>query len=182
MDGDARWVCEKHKRGLSETDQAKACEDHLVLPGLLTFCEPIDYGKDEDGHDFIEFRDSAWNEWKIGRVDGGFSTKELSTLTPSALVNPTVVGAKRAFGAVATGFCRDDILHRYPESDSRIIWKGRASQLVEVWKETYAEDLSSLIPIAKCDATEYRAAEYEGGRVAIFYPIEKNAEIREGVS
>jgi hypothetical protein len=185
MDGNARWVCEKHKRGLSETDQVKACEDHLVLPGLLSFAEPIDYGKDENGHDWIVFRNSYGNkdtpDWRHGRCEGAFSTKELSTLSPSALVNPTVVGAKRAFGAVATGFCRDDILHRYPESDARIVWKGRASQLVEVWKETYAEDLASLTPIVKCDATEYRAAEYDRGRVAIFYPITKNAEIREGV-
>jgi hypothetical protein len=145
----------------------------------------MDYGKDEDGNAWIDFQNNdcpgAAPPWRHGRCEGAFSTKELTTLPASAITDPSVVQAKRLFGAVATGFCADDILHRYPESDSRIIWEGRASKLCEEWKEHYAEDLLSLTPIAKCDATEYKAAEYSGGRVAILYLLTKNAEIREGV-
>jgi len=181
MDGNARWVCEKHARGLSIEDQHKACDDHLVLPGLLSFAEPSDYGKDPAGNDYIEFTNIDGSKWMHGGI--GYTSTELHTLPVPALVNKFLESAKGLFNAEATGHCADDILSRYPEEDSRIVWRGESSKLAEAWKNTYCEDISKLTPIAKCDGFGYQAVEFEfgdTGRMAIVYSNRK-AEIREGV-
>lgn len=185
MDGNARWVCEKHGRGLSPADQDRTCEDHIVLPGLIAFAKSTDYGKDAEGYEWIEFKQNYGNKdtpnWRHGRGPGCYGSRELMTLPAALLTGGMLPDIKVAFGARVNAVCADDILHRYPESDSRIIWKGRASQLIDTWREKYGEELTALIPVAKCDAVEYRAAEYEHGRVAIYYPFTREAEIREGV-
>ena len=53
-DGDARWVCERDKRSLSRRDQDAACENHLIVPDLLSFAAPTDYDKRADGTECIE--------------------------------------------------------------------------------------------------------------------------------
>ena len=184
MDGHARWMCEKHRRGLSEGDQARACDDHLVLPGLISFAEPVDYGRTEDGYDFIVFRDDVWDEWRHGRGAGAFSTKELMAIPPSQIGRGMVTAVKETFGATIIDYTPDDILHRYPEADARIVWTGKPSHLIDAWKSQYGEDLAALTPIAKCDGFDFQAAEFSGSRVAILWHkqgVMPSAEIREGV-
>ncbi|MFZ5832265.1 MAG: PD-(D/E)XK nuclease family protein, partial [Planctomycetota bacterium] len=111
MDGNARWVCERHKRSLSPSDQSRACGDHLVLPGLLeSHSAPADYS--DDGIQFALNAAAAAGEerWKHGK--GGFTTQELMKLPPSALVNPTLAAAKEHFGAFIADFSPEDILAR----------------------------------------------------------------------
>ena len=180
MDGHARWECRKHARGLSVEDQRKHCVDHLVLPGLLSFAEPTDYGKDSIGNDYIEFTNADGSKWMHGGI--GYSSSELHTLPASTLGNPFLCLAKGMFGAEATGFCSDDILARYPEEDSRIVWKGESSRLAEAWGLRYHDDITKLTPIAKCDGFGYQAVEFEygdTGRVAVAFANWKG-EIREG--
>ncbi len=190
MDGHARWECNKHARGLSVIDQQKSCIDHLILPSLLSFAEPYDYGKDLEGNDFINFRNSDGAEWIHGRNRGTYwglcqhTSIELHTLPIPVLGNQFLGLAKGTFGAEATGHCADDILARYPEEDSRIVWKGESSRLAEAWKLRYHDDISHLAPIAKCDGFGYQAVEFEfgdTGRVAVAYTNWKG-EIREGVA
>lgn len=50
-DGDARWSCDFHKRDLTVEVQRTGCAEHLPLPFLLTYAEPIDSG---DG--WIQFK------------------------------------------------------------------------------------------------------------------------------
>ena len=49
-------MCEKHDRKLSNEDQGKTCDDHLVLPGLLEAAIPYDSGKHKDGGEYIGFQ------------------------------------------------------------------------------------------------------------------------------
>lgn len=174
MDGRARWACEKHGRSLSEGDQARACDDHLVLPGLIGFAEPLDY---DDG--CIIFNGES-GQWKHGK--GGYSTRELTTLPASALSNEILAAAKELFDATVTNCSPDDILSRYPKGDSRTVWEGEANKLVEAWRKLYLEDLYTMDAVAKCEEIDYQAAEFPGERVAIVWLKIKTAEIREGVS
>ncbi len=50
-EGDARWSCAKHGPEIPGDAQREGCADHLPLPFLLTYAEPLDAG---DG--WIEFR------------------------------------------------------------------------------------------------------------------------------
>jgi len=179
--GHARWECAKHARGLSIEDQQKTCDDHLVLPGLLSFAEPTDYGKDPAGNDYIEFTNVDGSKWMHGGI--GYASTELHTLPVSALTNKFLGSAKGLFGAEATSHCADDIISRYPEEDSRTCWTGEASGLAEAWSLRYHDDISKLAPIARCDGFGYQAVEFEFGevgRVAIVRS-DRKAEIREGV-
>jgi hypothetical protein len=179
------WRCELHKRGLSPDEQSKPCGCHLVLPGLLAFAEPIDFGKDASGGEFILFRSESGEEWRHRGWDtisqDGYTSRELLTLSADLLTNKIVSEAKGAFDCEAVGV-ETDILDRYPESDSRIVWSGLPGRLASAWKELYAEDLESLTPVAQCNVFDHAAAEYDGGRVAIVWthPVKK-AEIRQGV-
>ncbi len=177
MDGNARWECEKHKRSLSKADQSRVCDDHLCLPGLFAFAHEIEYNNDTIEFEHIEFS----KKWKHGK--DGFSTKELMQLSQQQLNIGMITDTKNLYQAEVTGVCHDDILLRYPVGDSEIVWHGRASQLEDVWKDTYCEDLSLLTPIAMSDNFECRVAEYGGhdtDRVVIFWPDTKEAEIRKG--
>ena len=88
--------------------------------------------------------------------------------------------AKETFGSTVTN-CEQDILSRYPEEDSRIIWKGPVIELAMAWHSQYGNYLTSLKPIARFDNSPmYDSAEMEGGRVVITWG-DGTAEIREGV-
>ncbi|KKM91651.1 hypothetical protein LCGC14_1226400 [marine sediment metagenome] len=152
-----QWACKKHKRSLSPECQVRLCEDHLVLPGLLTIKEP----------------------------PGGYSSKELQKLPVSLLKNKMITTAKNLFSATVTD-CQQDVLHRYPEGGSRTIWKGPTGELEAAWDKKYGEKLLGLTPIARCNLPFHNAAEFEGGRVAIVWKEKEQigttqAEIREEV-
>lgn len=186
MDGGARWVCEKHRRGLSLQDQAKCCEDHLVLPGLVSFAEPID-----SSNEWIDFHNNdepgAAAEWRHGNGEGCFNSRELTLIPVSKISNQFLAEAKALFSASVTDYAADDILHRYPESDTRGMWRGPAHKLVDAWKTIYQEDIMQLTPLTQCDTDEYKVVEYEHDRIAILWNVNQKgsseeAEIREGIS
>ncbi len=174
----ARWKCE-NGRVIISTDGG--CNNHLTLPGLLeTFAEPVD-----SGSDFITFENKDGSKWQHGDGDGCFSSKELMELAPSHLCNKTIQKVKDVFGAVVVD-CVDDILLRYPESDSRSVWKGPQEDIARAWVEIYGEDLLEIPSIKECNLPEYSALEFEGGRVAIIWREEGGllhckAEIRQGL-
>jgi len=179
MDGQARWVCEKHRRSLAPTDQERACGDHLLLPGLVTFAEPVDYSRPGGGGEFIEFQEEDGYRWKHGQQEGAYSTEELMKLARSDLRNQMITGAKDLFGATAVSVSTD-LQARYPREDSRIVWEGRVTALCDAWQDAYHERLDELTPIATTQAPDCRGAEYDGGRVALVFPPTGKAEIREG--
>jgi hypothetical protein len=178
----ADWKCEKGfaiPEGEIWTD---TCPSHLTLPGLLPFAEPGDYGGNDIGHEWIEFRNENGTTWRHGSAPGCISSEELTKIPASILGNETVQAAKDLFGATITGH-EMDILQRYPESDSRIIWKGPSDLLVEEWQKAYGEKLNELKPIARSQGFQDITVELPGGRIAILWTgVEPNwAEIREGV-
>jgi len=185
LDGQARWVCDKHQRSLSKRDQVKCCDDHLVLPGLLSFAGPTDYKKEPNGNEYIEFTNNVdGQKWRHGNSAGCFGTNELRTIPASALTNQAITTAKDLFGAKTIDFHPDGILPRYPAEDSRIIWEGNASKLADAWLDTYNEDIIQLTPASKCEGFNYKAVEFTAdgrGRVAIIWTKTRKAEIREGI-
>ncbi len=178
----AQWTCARFVHPhVGFPCSGKPCKHHLTLPGLLeTFTEPVD-----SGSDFITFENKDGSKWQHGAAEGCFSSKELTELAPSHLCNKTIQKVKEVFGAVAVG-CVDDILLRYPESDSRSIWKGSQDGIVQAWEDAYGEDLRAIPSIKECSLPEYTALEFEGGRVAVIWReggglLHCKAEIREGV-
>jgi hypothetical protein len=179
MDGNASWVCEKHKRGLSPADQSKACEDHLILTGLITFATLDTFGEYE-GRGWAEFQNNeSIEKWQHGA--GGFSTLELMQLPPRALASPILDYAKDSMGAVVTRCSTGKILERYPESCSRILWQGRQEDLVDNWCKLFNTSILEEEPIEREDGLNFNAAEFECGRVAIVYTDTRQATILQGI-
>jgi hypothetical protein len=185
MDGNAAWKCEKFRKGLSDSDQSRACSSHLTLPVLLQFAEPIDY--EEDGIECIE-RGSADENRKWVHGGKGFSSKDLMQLSPDQLINETVKAAV-PFDVTVTSASPDDIISRYPtesnaKCEAKVIWSGVYGLLRENWLRLYGESLLDLDPIMGCCGFDYQATEYAGGRCVILWTMKKkigevNCEIRE---
>jgi hypothetical protein len=175
----AIWFCEKKEH---DVDCALSCPQHLTLPGLLSFTEPglEYYGRDENGHEWIEFRNQDGAIWRHGNAAGCISSEELTKIPASALGDETIQAAKDLFGATITD-CEQDILQRYPESDSRIVWRGPANEFVKRWREIYNEDLTALQPVGQDCNPNSHVVELPGGRVAICWIETDQGEIREGV-
>lgn len=174
---DAAWRCEK---GGACLDNGSPCKNHLILPGLITFAEPTNYGTDDEGKNFIEFTNEDETTWKTGPAYGCYSSAELTEIPVTLLANEMIRTAKETFGSTVTK-CEQDILSRYPEEDSRIIWKGKVRDLAAAWHSQYGDYLTRLKPIARfCNLPEYDSAELEGGRVVITWG-DGTAEIRQGV-
>lgn len=57
---DAAWRCDAHMEHLTEQEQREGCEDHLMIPGVVPYGEPVDGGSNwvayrhrESGKHFI---------------------------------------------------------------------------------------------------------------------------------
>ena len=175
LDGKPWWHCEKQNAPISCDE---ICNNHLILPGLIPFAEPTDYGQDEEGKAFIEFTNKDGTTWKTGPAYGSYSSKELTEIPVSLLANEMIRTAKNLFGATVTE-CQEDILRRYPEAETKIIWKGPANKLLAVWEGHYNESLLDLKPIIHCNMEHHNVVELPGNRVAIGWHETETAEIRE---
>lgn len=176
-EGYGRWQCERHNRvrALSLNDQLGACGNHLLLPPLLPFVEPSDYGVDDSGKDFIHFNDEDYGEWFHGNGPGTFTSRELTITPHNILCNKLINEAKKTFQAEVQNATKD-ILEEY--KDATVVWKGRASELVLNWGVLYGENLVHIKSIGQSDLPTHTVKEYSGGRIAILYSEEGNAEIR----
>ncbi len=185
-DGIARWVCGKHRRALSAEEQDKPCNDHLMLPGLISFAAPCGTGKSVDGNDYIVFSNHNGGPlWYTGAhpEDSGvtWSSKELTTIKRSDLTNEMIQMAKTCMGDIDVQVV-DDILSRYPESDTRVVWSGHRTEAFKEWEKRYSEDVQKMEPVAFSSIENDRdVAEFSGGRLLVFITSGYGAEIREGV-
>lgn len=183
-----QWTCRKHKRGLSPECQVRPCEHHLTLPGLFPFArweDHRDVGKDEFDYECIEFTNFDGFPWHHGNSLGSYTSVELQKLPVRLLKNRMITTAKDLFEAEVTD-CREDILHRYPEEDSRTVWTGPSGGLTKAWRKEYNEELVDLTHLAQCNLPSHNAVEFTRGRVAIIWKEREQvgiqrAEIRQGV-
>ena len=181
----AVWWCEKRLRALSPNDQDRACDDHLVLPGMISFADPTGSGT-ENGRDHIEFTqrepDSAgYASWRHGA--GGWSTKELLSVSASTLVNEVASRAKELFGAEAGRERNGMVLARYTDDTSFVVWTGHARHLQAEWTKLYGTTLSDLKPIAEDEDLNVIAIEYEcraGHAAVVLDPQTKKCWILQG--
>ncbi len=178
----AKWQC---GRTLNSCPEEEVCDGHRILPGLVGFAEPTDYGNYPDGKDWVEYTNRDGGKWRNGSTIGDVTSEELMVLTPNALMSAVFSDAKRLFGAKAKD-CFKSILTRYPEEDCRIPWKGKEDGILKAWLDLYGEDLKTLEPVSTQMTTEYDAIEHTGGRVALIWKIPRGllkpqAEIRVGV-
>ena len=84
---DGRWSCAQHRVTLTIEKQAVGCEDHLFIPDLITFAEPIDSDRDKDG-DWIEYKNADGSTWRNSKND--YTSHELTQL-PEPLVGAGIV-------------------------------------------------------------------------------------------
>ncbi len=184
LDGFARWTCDKHNRSLSPQDQDLACNDHLILPGMISFASPCGTGKSINGDDYIVFAgymESSSELWYVGDHPSSFSSKELTSVRRRDLTNETILKAKELMGDIDVQVV-DDILSRYPESSTRVVWSGHRTEAFSEWEKRYGEDVQKLEPIAFSSIENDRdVAEFSGGRLLVFITSGYGAEIREGV-
>lgn len=179
MDGVAAWKCESSNRGLSESDQDKACEHHLVLPDMLPFAANREYVTGDSGEPYVEYTYDDGSTFRNGRGAHAYSTAELTKLSHDAIKNPMVKTAKEQLG-VSVGYCdKDDVMGRYPVEDCRLVWSGSVAGLGEAWKKAYGEEIAESTMLKRHQDLGYNAGEFDKGRLAIHWTENNQAEIRE---
>ncbi len=181
-DGLARWVCDKHGMSLAPEDQDRACNDHLILPGMISFAHPIGTGKDINGNDYVVFSNNDGGSlWYIGAHPQRFTSKELTSIKRRDLTNEIILAPKTCMGDIDVQVV-DDVLGRYSESSTRVVWSGHRTEAFREWKKRYGEDVQKMKPMAFSSIENDRdVAEFSGGRLLVFITSGYGAEIREGV-
>ena len=86
------WQCGVHNTTLSDKKQAAGCDQHLMIPALVSYAEPIDGG---DNYVVYRHRDSGVEFSNGPGIEPRFSSKDLQNC-PAVLL-PQVAEVKAAF-------------------------------------------------------------------------------------
>jgi len=166
------WKCEK--RGDYIPIQ-NLCRYHLILPGMITCAEPVDYIKSGIVEESIKFVSGESHEWYHGSF--GFSSEELLGLPRSVVEDKIVNEAKQAFNVSV----RLSLLDKYSLSsppNSTVTWTGNKENAIAAWKSMYGDDLVSLDIIDYEDNQDCTIVEVCDNRIAILWKNTMKAEFR----
>lgn len=87
------WYCENHHKRLAVGEQRSGCPQHLLIPPLIPYGEPVD-----GGEGYVEYRHR--DTGKIFRNGaGGLTSQELSASVASIVTDPIVEAMRATFGA-----------------------------------------------------------------------------------
>ena len=172
-----RWSCAKHSKDLSTDDQDRACGDHLLLPGLVSFADPTDSGPDH-----IEFTNTADQAvWIHGSKPGGWSTEELMK-TPGPLVGQKAVQfAKDEMGAEVTEVRPMTLIEKYPPEHCKLLWEGTIEDGSAALGKASDALFAGLEKTGEQMDAKGMAYEYGGKRCVVIYPNDLYAAIWERV-
>jgi hypothetical protein len=175
---EARWSCAKHKCNIDTGDQFADCPDHLILPGLVLFAEPVDSG---DG--WIEFKNTKDEAvWRHGNSEGMWTTNELMC-TPGPLVgNKAIQTVKAAIDGAVVGFDEElTLIEKYPPEDSRLVWEGSDSTAAIMEALALSGIGDGDEPTDQFEDDLHVAVEYKERYCLVIYKGDNYAAIWEGV-
>ena len=87
------WRCDLRSSELSREEQLKGCGEHLLIPTLIPYADPVD-----GGEGYVEYRHRTTGKlFRNGA--GGLSSKELHATIEEMLHDPVVQALKSQFGA-----------------------------------------------------------------------------------
>ena len=166
---EAKWSCAKHGCWLDRAQQQKGCDDHLLLPGLLTFAEPTDAGSD-----WIEFTNTHDGAiWKHGKGAGAWTTDELIT-TPGPLDGTAKQQPDQDNNIWGTILGDDSIdnalIKSYRLEETQLLWEGRAEHIEAAIQVTGVDKYMEGAPSALYEGNGYACYEYEQRFMIIFRP------------
>lgn len=165
----ARWTCDKLGKALATEDQDRACERLLYLPAFFAHSDPIGYGVDDAGIDYIDYEtrgpdSSGTLRWRQGG-GGGWGGQEIRLVSVSALANPLVAEA-RVQGAVVSGpESTGNAIERYSDMETCFCsWAGQAADITRAVKEMYGVDLSDPgVILSQDNDLNVIGVEFQGG-------------------
>jgi len=178
----ARWSCAHHKRDLSPSEQQRACDSHLLLPGLVGFADVADAGED-----WIEFHNhSDGAVWRHSHgADGSTWTTDELMAAPGPLVGDSKLAqVKATFDAQVVGFEVPNLplLARYDPADARRLWHGSPDDMADI--ETTMRDAGESVyaePSGHEEDDEHLVVEWSHRIALVIYKAHNHAAIYEGV-
>lgn len=95
MDGRGSWSCTRHQMTLSADTQRAGCADHLFIPALLPFGDPVD-ASSEDNWIAYTYAGRTFRNGKPG--PDSYASAELAALDPQLLGDLNVAMLREEFG------------------------------------------------------------------------------------
>ena len=111
-EGDGRWSCAKHSREIPVHAQRAGCVNHLPLPSLLTYAEPLDAGdgwimfqrKDDPAKQFIVTDESTALPADLPLQQYIYASKEISAAKDHrAICDPEIEKFRIEFNGTIAG-------------------------------------------------------------------------------
>lgn len=161
-----KWHCKFYDKYINTL---QPCENHVLLPDLVTFAAAVDSESTDDGEWIVFENDSNVTgdsaQWLHGTTFT--SSPVYSTELLMQLPGPMVGDAQ--------GGSIKDVFTYYPPADCEILWEGGVSNLTQAWSELFeGDDINQQTPANTYETDEYTAAEYEGAVVAC---VDKNTQL-----
>lgn len=115
----ARWRCERHHKLVSRDEQRAACDEHLFIPALIPYAEPVDAGDD-----WIAYQLRGRDQYFVNCGASGFpvldiphyASSELAVLHPDAIGHPAVEAARRLLGGTIVAGDEDNAGTRFHDT------------------------------------------------------------------
>lgn len=179
-----RWSCSSKGCDLSFDDQLAGCDNHLLIPDLVSFAKPTD-----SGDTWIEFTNTGDGAvWIHGNGESGSWRTEELLITPGPIVgNSAVAKLKEAFKGSITGFedgTKLTLIEKYPPEDCEKLWDGewedeiiKAALLEFVFGDS-GEDIPD--PTDQFEDDAHIAAEFYGQVCLVIYKDHNHAAIWRG--
>ncbi len=166
---EARWSCASIQDfNLPFELQQEGCESHMLLPGLVSFAEPVDAGED-----WIEFKNKDGVTWRHGNgLNGTWNTERL-IVGRGPLDNPNPV---KQPPTPLDDKEHQSLIEKYPHEDSTLLWDGPEIDIMR-GLDLFVDDLT-VVNKEKTD--EYEAWEYAEGKLLVLYLDDNHGAIWKG--
>ena len=92
-----QWRCERHGKPLARAEQENGCDDHRLIPDLITFAAPIDSHQKDNWIEYAD-RETGTTFHNIAGKGWGYTSKELATI-PLSQMRGLAGDVKKQLGA-----------------------------------------------------------------------------------
>ncbi len=174
----ATWHCDKSKRIIPESGGARPCGDHLIIPGLLSTTDVVEFHPEKNGVPEHVEHETNGVRWINGKGVGQYSSEKVQKLPLSAILSDFIVLSNKDFGIEITGV-DSDLRPDYTEELAIKVWEGSTSGLSNAWCKYYDVSMGASQITRRGSSLNHRMVEYRHSVLVCIHEDHRTAYIME---